>query len=106
MEADRDFFVIDERLPDNKYYVLIMYDIEDDKRRAALAKYLQKYGIRVQKSAFEAMLKKADYNRIVKDIKKYCREMDSIRIYKLNGLSEVTVYGSSVKMRDDEVIVI
>lgn len=102
MEADRDFFVIDERLPDNKYYVLIMYD----KRRAALAKYLQKYGIRVQKSAFEAMLKKADYNRIVKDIKKYCREMDSIRIYKLNGLSEVTVYGSSVKMRDDEVIVI
>ena len=106
MDDTRDFFDINEQISDNKCYVLIIYDIEDDKRRAALAKYLQMYGSRVQKSAFEAMIKKNDYYSIIKGIKKYCRDNDSIRIYKLNALSEVTVYGNDIRLQDDDVIVI
>ncbi|MFR6047827.1 MAG: CRISPR-associated endonuclease Cas2 [Lachnospira eligens] len=106
MDDTGDFFNINEQISDNKCYVLIIYDIENDKRRAALAKYLQMYGIRVQKSAFEAMIKKNDYNSIIKGIKKYCKDNDSIRIYKLNALSEVTVYGNDIRMQDDDVIVI
>ena len=42
---------------DKKYFVLIIYDISDNKRRNNMVKILSSYGFRVQKSAFEAMLK-------------------------------------------------
>ena len=37
-------------------YVLIIYDIVDNKRRNRFAKEMSGYGFRVQKSAFEAMI--------------------------------------------------
>lgn len=36
--------------------VLVIYDIPDDKRRNKLATFLEGYGRRVQKSAFECFL--------------------------------------------------
>ena len=41
---------------EKKVYVLIIYDIIENKKRTKLAKFLQGYGFRIQKSAFEAML--------------------------------------------------
>jgi len=41
-----------------KYRVLIIYDITEDKPRIKLSKLLSSYGVRVQKSAFEASLNK------------------------------------------------
>ena len=87
-------------------YVLIIYDIVDNKRRNRFAREMNGYGFRVQKSAFEALIKKSDYSRIIKGIKKYCKDNDSIRIYKHNALSEVTVYGNDIKLQNDDVIVI
>lgn len=39
-----------------KMFVLVIYDISDNRRRASLAKILAGFGYRVQESAFEAML--------------------------------------------------
>ena len=41
-------------------FVLIIYDIVDNGRRVKLAKYLQGYGFRVQKSAKEIELESDD----------------------------------------------
>ena len=54
MENENYFFDIEEKPDNDKVFVLIIYDIVDNKRRLKLAKFLAGYGFRVQKSAFEA----------------------------------------------------
>ena len=47
------FFSTEEQSgKEKKAYVLIIYDIVDNSRRTKLAKFLQGYGFRVQKSEF------------------------------------------------------
>ncbi len=87
-------------------YVLIIYDIIDNKRRLKLAKYLNGYGFRVQKSSFEAKLTKSKYNQMINGIGKYATNEDSIRIYKIIGKGQVTVLGKDYKIDDEEVIII
>lgn len=41
---------------DKRYIVLVIYDIVDNKKRNRMVKCLERYGVRVQKSAFEAYL--------------------------------------------------
>ena len=55
MENENYFFDIEEKPDNDKVFVLIIYDIVDNKRRLKLAKFLAGYGFRVQKSAFEAV---------------------------------------------------
>ncbi|MBS4728531.1 CRISPR-associated endonuclease Cas2 [Mycobacterium sp. SM1] len=76
-----------------KTFVLVIYDIVDDKRRTCLAKILSGFGYRVQRSAFEAMLTKAQLVRLVKKIDRFSKEGDNIRIYKIRGDAAVTFYG-------------
>ena len=77
-----------------KALVLVIYDISDDKKRRELVKYLQSYGGRVQKSAFECIMTKKLYKSLVKDMKKYVDpKTDSIRIYKLNRDNEILNFG-------------
>lgn len=77
-----------------KSLVLVIYDISDDKKRRELVKYLQSYGGRVQKSAFECIITKKLYKNLVRDVKKYVdSKTDSIRIYKLNRDNEILNFG-------------
>lgn len=43
------FFDIKEDQKDDRVFVLVIYDIMDNKRRTKLSKYLQGFGFRVQK---------------------------------------------------------
>ena len=58
---ENEFLVEDER----RYIVLVIYDITDDRRRTRMVKCLERYGIRVQKSAFEAFLTEKKYERMM-----------------------------------------
>ena len=88
-----------------KYIVLIIYDITDDKHRRNLVKILSGFGLRVQKSAFEARLNKRQYNKLLSKIEKFYRDSDNIRIYRLQEYEEVRVYGTE-DYSAEEVIVI
>ena len=64
--------------------ILISYDISDDKKRTRLAKRLKDFGPRVQKSVFEADVKKDELIKLKKILTKTKLEKgDSIRLYKL-----------------------
>src|SRR5271155_4509598 len=76
-----------------KTFVLIIYDIVDNKRRTSLAKTLSGFGYRVQESAFEAMLTKAQLTKLLTKIEHFSKEEDNIRIYKIRGDAAVTFYG-------------
>lgn len=68
---DEDYyFQINEALEDDKQFVLIIYDIVDNKKRIKFSKMLEGYGKRVQKSAFEAMISSKSYNKILEPVKK------------------------------------
>ena len=58
-----EFVAADER----RYIVLVIYDIVDNKRRNRMVTCVERYGIRVQKSAFEAFLSKKKYERLVEE---------------------------------------
>lgn len=104
MERD-DFFEISETNNDHML-VLIIYDIVDNKKRTSLVKFLQSYGKRVQKSAFEAKLSFAQYNRLIQNIPKFCAKEDSIRVYKIVGNSRMTAWGTKVINDEDDIYLI
>ena len=56
MGQENYFFDTEEKLHQDKVFVLIIYDISGNKKRLQLSKLLQGYGFRIQKSAFEAVV--------------------------------------------------
>ena len=62
------FFDTVEVEKSDKFLVLIIYDISDNKRRNKMAHYLESFGFRVQKSAFEAILNKKLYEKLLGEI--------------------------------------
>lgn len=109
LESDDFFFNTseDDTLKNDKYFVLIIYDIVNNKRRNKIAKELKGFGFRVQKSCFEAMLTSQNYKKML--IKLECLldyNEDSIRIYKIRGEGALTVLGVDDSVEDEDVIII
>ena len=65
-------------------FVIVSYDIVDDKQRTKLAKKLCNYGQRVQYSVFECSVNRQQYKEMKKEALKFINtEKDSLRIYRL-----------------------
>lgn len=109
MEEDYSYyFDLDTSPSGDDVFVLIIYDIEENKKRVKLSKYLEGYGFRVQKSAFEAVIPRAKYQKMLKELPAYINkgDNDSIRIYKIIGKGQVTILGVDEDHSVDDVIVI
>ena len=100
------YFQITDELESDRQFILIIYDIVDNTKRVRLAKFLQGYGFRVQKSAFEALISFSLYNKLLREIGVYVDEEDSIRIYKIVGQGQVTILGKNEKVQNDDCIII
>ncbi len=65
-------------------FVVVSYDIPDDRRRTRVMKALKDFGAHVQYSVFECELKAEDYRRMRQRLSKLVnREEDSVRFYVL-----------------------
>jgi len=65
-------------------FILVSYDIPDDRRRTRLAKVLEDYGERVQYSVFECDLTQKQLQQLLGEIKRVMSaEQDSVRVYRL-----------------------
>lgn len=100
------FFELEGNDTGDKVFVLIIYDIIDNKQRVKLAKYLQGYGFRIQKSAFEAIITKKKYQQLLRGIQQYVSKDDSVKVYKIIGKGQVTSFGKNIDMEDEDIIVI
>ena len=68
----------------NLQFVLIVYDISNDRRRTKLHNLLLDYGTPVQYSAFECRLDARDLEKLKKSIKRIVRpRKDNLRYYYL-----------------------
>lgn len=104
-----DYFEFETLVEDegnDKYLILIIYDISDNKHRLKISKLLEGYGTRIQKSAFESWLTKKHFEKLLSKLKEMTRVTDNIRIYKLHGYGEVTVLGDQNYVNGDDVIII
>lgn len=62
---------------------VIAYDVVDDRKRTRLAEILLDYGERVQKSVFEADLKRSEMQEIVQRVSHLIAQEDSLRFYPM-----------------------
>ena len=101
MAEPEEFLGIGER----RYIVLAIYDITDTKRRNKMVKCLEGYGLRVQKSAFEARLTKRQYEQLLQNASQRIEpETDSLRIYLLADHTSVRSWGVG-ECHAEEVII-
>lgn len=77
--------------------ILISYDISNNKLRTRFAKYLQKFGHRIQYSVFEIDNSKKILDNIVQGIQstfeKNFSQSDSVIIFELSASCKITRYG-------------
>ena len=66
-----------------KIFYLVTYDIEKNRSRTKIAKLLEGYGERVQKSVFEIRVKKQTFRKLKAKAETFLDEGDSIRWYQL-----------------------
>lgn len=101
-----DYFFIDNNQKENKVHILIIYDIADDKRRNKLVTFLMGYGFRIQKSAFEAVLRAKLYRKMLSEIGRYATEEDNIRVYRIMDEAHILNFGKEVNSAVEEIIII
>ncbi len=77
-----------------KHFYAIGYDIEDNKIRNKMAKYLKAFGFRVQKSIFEVYIDHKEKKKIFEYFKKIRGKNDKIVFYLLceNCFRQVSHY--------------
>lgn len=104
-----DYFEFETLVEDegnDKYLILIIYDISDNKHLPGNIKAFGRLWNKNTKSAFEAWLTKKHFEKLLSKLKEMTRVTDNIRIYKLHGYGEVTVLGDQNYVNGDDVIII
>jgi len=77
-------------------HALVIYDIQDDRRRGKFAKCMQGYGHRVQKSAFEVFLKQGVYKVMLQKLQRMIdQQEDNVRIYRIHTNNDIALMGNS-----------
>lgn len=88
------------------FLVVVIYDISDNKRRLKVSKILNGFGKRVQKSAFECIINKKQYDVLIKRLTKVISELDLLRVYRITGRADVKIWGDVVLTEfEDDIIV-
>ena len=65
-------------------FVVVVYDIAEDRRRLKLMKLLEGYGRRVQESVFECDLEVKDYRKMMQRLQRLISpRTDNVRCYHL-----------------------
>ena len=89
--------------------VVVSYDISNDKLRTEFAKYLSRFGHRLQYSVFEIDNSEKIVNNIINDLKnkyeKSFSQEDSVIIFKLSSSCEVLRFGYAKNDEKDFIII-
>jgi len=67
-----------------RFFYVVSYDVGDDRRRLRVARVLEGYGLRVQRSVFECYLGPAHVGRLRQRLARAIDpQEDSVRLYRL-----------------------
>ncbi len=91
------------------YYIVIAYDITDDKRRKRISEILERYGDRVQLSVFECKLPLKKYLRLKRTLEKLIKiSEDRIYFYLLpeEVYKRTERLGGAIPLIDRDIIIV
>ncbi len=89
-------------MDERRYQALVIYDIVDNRRRNHVAKCLDGYGVRVQKSAFEVRLTRKLYDAMENKLSGLIdRTEDSLRIYRLSAGGTILSWGIGAEQQSN-----
>ena len=96
-------------MANDKQFVIVVYDISNDKRRTKLHKKLKDYGSPVQYSVFECVLDSDEIRRMKQEIRRIIRpRLDHVRYYTVCSAcrKKIEVSGSREITAEPEVIIV
>lgn len=90
-----------------KSFIVVAYDISDDRRRARLHLKLKKFGLAVQYSVFECLLTPDQFKEMQKVVKPYIKpkQGDRIRYYLLCESCRQRIKATDTIARQDVPVV-
>lgn len=91
-----------------KNFVVVAYDISDDKRRSQVVKILEKVGVRINYSVFECLLTDMQYEKLRNDILSKIKPKEDTVVYYpicVNCYTKI-VYQSSSRRKFEKVSVV
>lgn len=92
-----------------RQWIVVSYDIPDDKRRTKVMKTLEGYGRRAQYSVFECELRPAAIRKLKSRLRDLIDEQqDDLRFYPLcdNCVGKVTTMGKAQLYRHEAFVVV
>ena len=90
-------------------FVMISYDVVDDKKRLKLMKFLRDYGDRVQKSVFECNLSAKTYDKVKAGVEGIInKRKDRVRYYRIckGCVDKIEISGWGEVIEDEEFMVV
>ena len=93
----------------DKQFILVAYDISNDKRRTRLHKRLKDFGDPVQYSVFECLLEPEQVKRMKAAVRKIVRpKLDHVRFYLVCGAcrEKIEVLGRAEVTGEPQVMVV
>ena len=90
-------------------FVMISYDIVDDKDRLRLMKFLKDYGDRVQKSVFECNLDHKTYQEVKAGVEEIInKRKDRVRYYRIckGCVERIEISGWGEITEDEDFILV
>ncbi|MEL7638058.1 MAG: CRISPR-associated endonuclease Cas2 [Solidesulfovibrio sp.] len=81
---------------------VVVYDLTDNKERTQVAKILQGFGCRVQKSVFECRLSESMRNRLTAQLENLCLQTGGVRLYRINACASSIAIGQCSASFDEE----
>lgn len=101
-----DYIVESEEFErEGKFLVLVIYDIIENNKRVRFSKFLESYGVRIQKSAFEVYITQKLYEKLIKEIPKRISQEDNVRVYKIYENNEILQFGVVIDYEKEDTII-
>jgi CRISPR-associated protein Cas2 len=90
-------------------FIVVSYDVVDDKKRTQMAKALKNYGERVQKSVFECRVDDQQFITMKQSLEKIMdMNEDSVRFYFLckGCIDRIEISGWGTVVEDESLIIV
>jgi len=90
-------------------FVVVSYDIVDNRTRDRVSKTLSDYGTRVQRSVFECIVNEEKLEEMIVRVLKFLdHQQDTLRVYNICGncLKKIRVFGKGDLTQDEDVYIV
>jgi CRISPR-associated protein Cas2 len=92
-----------------KHFIVVVYDISNDKRRTKLHNKLKDFGSPIQYSVFECLLTNSEISKMKQEVRKITRpRLDHVRFYNLctECKGKIEIIGRSEVTSEVDIVVV